>query len=500
MASVVPGRNFPTVWTTTNEGKRFTPDATFSTYTIDSILFAPVPMLGSLQWTDLAGNFISNDQDVPINPTQATTYVVSMTDCGVGSDTITVFVSQFDTVTTYLNPQCPNSFDGFIEATCNGTGPFLFVWKNQAGVIIQTTTSSSGNDSLLNLGPGTYTMIVTDSIGCVKQHSFTLTAATYNANFSYTPIIACKGSPLNFNNTSTGSPTSFNWVFEGGGNSSQENPTHTFNSAGNFDVTFIVFYPGGCSDTSTQTILVHELIKADFDWAPQNICEVDIVQFTDNSTLSPISWTWSFGDGSYGSGAAPTHQYTQGDYTVQMVAIDSLCGIDSITKNLTVYYQPYPDLGLDTSLCVGESLTLNAGYPGTSYIWSTGGTAQSLIITAAAPTVYVVAVNNHGCVGYDTIFVDLKCNVVIPSAFSPNGDGFNDLFRPRGNKVTSYKIKIFNRWGQVIYLNSFAGIDLGWNGKFNGEDCEVGVYIYQIDVTYVNGVHELFDGNVTLLR
>lgn len=500
LASVVPGRNFPTVWTTTNEGKRFTPDATFSTYTIDSILFAPVPMLGSLQWTDLAGNFISNDQDVPINPTQATTYVVSMTDCGVGSDTITVFVSQFDTVTTYLNPQCPNSFDGFIEATCNGTGPFLFVWKNQAGVIIQTTTSSSGNDSLLNLGPGTYTMIVTDSIGCVKQHSFTLTAATYNANFSYTPIIACKGSPLNFNNTSTGSPTSFNWVFEGGGNSSQENPTHTFNSAGNFDVTFIVFYPGGCSDTSTQTILVHELIKADFDWAPQNICEVDIVQFTDNSTLSPISWTWSFGDGSYGSGAAPTHQYTQGDYTVQMVAIDSLCGIDSITKNLTVYYQPYPDLGLDTSLCVGESLTLNAGYPGTSYIWSTGGTAQSLIITAAAPTVYVVAVNNHGCVGYDTIFVDLKCNVVIPSAFSPNDDGFNDLFRPRGNKVTSYKIKIFNRWGQVIYLDSFAGIDLGWNGKFNGEDCEVGVYIYQIDVTYVNGVHELFDGNVTLLR
>ncbi len=501
VAFVVANRNYPTIWTTSNDGRRFTPDAAVTNYTIDSILFAPVPMLGSLQWTDTSGNQLSIDQDLIVSPTVATTYIVNMTDCGSGSDTITVFVSQFDTTVTHFNPQCPNSFDGFIAASCIGTGPFHFTWKNQAGVTLQTTTSISGVDTLFNLGPGTYTMIVTDSIGCLKQHTYTLTAVSYNANFSYLPSTVCKGAPITFNNISTGSPVSYHWFFGGGGNSTLENPTHTFNSAGNFDVTFVVFYPGGCSDTATQTIEVHDIITADFDWSPVNICEVDQVQFNDQSSLVPASWSWTFGDGGSGSGATPTHQFAPGTYNVQVVVNDSYsCGEDSITKNLTVYYQPYPHIGSDTALCVGESLNLDSGYPDAVHLWSNGATTENIIITASVPTPYVVEINNHGCIGYDTVFVDLKCNVVIPSAFTPNGDGFNDLFRPRGNKVTSYTVKLFNRWGQVIYLNSFPGIDQGWDGKFNGEDCEVGVYIYQIDVTYVNGVHELFDGNVTLLR
>ena len=500
LATVADGRNFPIVWATANEGRRFTPDTGFTSYDVDTILFAPVPMLGSIQWAVLGGAVISNDQDVPVTPIQNTTYVVSMIDCGVGTDTITVFVSQFDTTVTYFNPQCPNSFDGFIAASCTGTGPFTFVWKNSAGVTLQTTVSQSGIDSLLNLGTGTYTLIITDSIGCIKQHNYTLTTASYNANYTSSPSIVCKGSLVSFTNTSTGVPQSYQWIFGGGGNSAQQNPTHTFNTAGIYNVKLVVTYPGGCTDTVVKTIIVHELIDGDFDWTPLIICEVDTVNFADHSSLSPITWAWSFGDGSFGSGSNPQHQFSQGDYSVQMIVADSLCGIDTVTKNLTVYYQPYPDLGPDTSLCVGEFLTLNAGYPGNTYLWSNQNTASSISVTAASPTYYVISVNNNGCIGHDTIFVDLKCNVEIPSAFSPNNDGHNDIFRPRGNRVTGYDVKVFNRWGQMIFSNSFTNIDQGWNGKYKGENCEIGVYVYEIDVTYVNGVNELFQGNVTLIR
>ncbi|HAP00343.1 MAG TPA: hypothetical protein DCQ93_00310 [Bacteroidetes bacterium] len=499
-ASVVPNRNYPTIWTTSNDGRRFTPDSSFASYTIDTIPFQPIPMLGNLQWTTMAGAFLGNDQNVIVTPTQTTSYIVNMTDCGVGADTVTVYVSQLDTTTFKYNPACPNSFDGFIGVNCLGSAPFTITWQDQQGNTLQTVTSSTGNDTLFNLGPGTYHLTVTDSIGCVKSHYYTLSAVSYNAQFNYSPLISCKGIPTVYTNTSTGIPVSFSWNFGDGGNSSLQNPTHTFSSSGSYTVQMIATYAGGCTDTATKIIIVHDPINADFNWQPSNICDSDTVQFYDNSSQFPIIWNWTYGDGSFGSGETPTHQFQGGDYTIKLVATDSLCGTDSIEKDLTVYSTPHPNIGPDTGLCYGETIFLDAGYPSFTHSWSNGDQNQITSIEAGEPTYYSVAVNNHGCIGYDSIYIFLECNVAVPSGFSPNGDGHNDIFRPSGNKIKGYSVNIFNRWGQEVFSGDFGGIDYGWDGKYLGEDCDIGVYIYEMKIEYVNNVKEELKGNITLLR
>jgi gliding motility-associated-like protein len=98
--------------------------------------------------------------------------------------------------------------------------------------------------------------------------------------------------------------------------------------------------------------------------------------------------------------------------------------------------------------------------------------------------------------------VKRDCYLTIPNSFSPNGDGRNDYFLPReilSSGVTSFTMNIFNRWGENIFTTS--SIDgRGWDGKYNSIDQPVGVYIYEINVAFINNIKKVFNGNVTLLR
>ena len=86
----------------------------------------------------------------------------------------------------------------------------------------------------------------------------------------------------------------------------------------------------------------------------------------------------------------------------------------------------------------------------------------------------------------------------IPNVFSPNGDGNNDYFLVRGEKIEQIELRVFNRWGNCVF--STEDISGGWDGKYNGQDCPEGVYFYTLMVTYLNGVLEERKGNITLLR
>gem|GEM_PF-3449370 len=88
--------------------------------------------------------------------------------------------------------------------------------------------------------------------------------------------------------------------------------------------------------------------------------------------------------------------------------------------------------------------------------------------------------------------------VKIPNAFSPNGDTFNDCFQLLGADLSQAEMRIFNRWGQEVYFSNELGTC--WNGTFNGEDVDVGVYIYTAAFTYTDGRVDTMRGNVTLVR
>ena len=129
-------------------------------------------------------------------------------------------------------------------------------------------------------------------------------------------------------------------------------------------------------------------------------------------------------------------------------------------------------------------------------------------VTPKESRVYAVIGSNGGrCVARDEIKINLVCNnsnVFIPNTFSPNNDGNNDRFYPRGTGVFGIKsMKIFNRWGQIVFENnSFTPNDAaaGWDGKLKGLELVPDVYVYIMDVVCENSQVFPIKGNVTLLR
>lgn len=141
------------------------------------------------------------------------------------------------------------------------------------------------------------------------------------------------------------------------------------------------------------------------------------------------------------------------------------------------------------------------------YTWMPSGTLNNPnlvnpIATPQAPTMYYVyGVNEDGCRNIDSVYVDIdfSANLFVPTAFTPNGDGKNDLFKV--SNVTFQRLqefKIYNRWGQEIF--STNDIKVGWDGHWRGQPQDMGVYQYIIKVAIPDGTIKTYKGNVTLVR
>jgi gliding motility-associated-like protein len=121
-------------------------------------------------------------------------------------------------------------------------------------------------------------------------------------------------------------------------------------------------------------------------------------------------------------------------------------------------------------------------------------------------TVYTLTVTaEHGCTGSGPITVNVFSPLRIPSAFTPNGDGENDVFyiqgSPLGSRIESFAV--FDRWGkEVFHRNDIASGDpaFGWNGFYNGAPAPKGAYVYQVFIRLADGTRQLFKGTVMLER
>lgn len=125
--------------------------------------------------------------------------------------------------------------------------------------------------------------------------------------------------------------------------------------------------------------------------------------------------------------------------------------------------------------------------------------------------VYTVLINtpDDACDITKTIYVNEvidNCDPIIdiPNAFSPNGDGFNDNLVIVGAAIVGFEIRIYNRWGELVYQSTDVGVinnaGLGWDGKLNNEDQEMGTYVYQLSATGGSGKTIQLQGNITLVR
>ncbi len=167
----------------------------------------------------------------------------------------------------------------------------------------------------------------------------------------------------------------------------------------------------------------------------------------------------------------------QGAYFVKVIAN----GCDTTGKiNVSYATKPIVKLGKDTSLCTGELLLLDAYYPQSTYLWQNGSSLSNFNVMQ--PGTYSVDVSNTCGITSSSIVIvyeNCDCKFYMPSAFTPNNDGTNDIFRPNYKCLFSnYEMKVFNRWGQLIF-NSKNPLN-GWNGTYNNQQQPIGVYAWEL--------------------
>ena len=182
---------------------------------------------------------------------------------------------------------------------------------------------------------------------------------------------------------------------------------------------------------------------------------------------------------------------------------------------VTVHPLPIVNAGADTTIMAGYPIQLNPQYSSDvarvewepSTFLSCSG-CRTPISTPLYSTTYTLFVyTQDGCMSKDVIHIYATCtkeNLFIPNTFSPNSDGSNDLFYPRGRGIQKIRVfKIFNRWGQMVFLkeNFFANdLNAAWNGTKNGSYVTPDVYVYMIDLVCENGNIITLKGDVTLIR
>lgn len=499
-AVIIDGRNYPDVWTAINDAYRFTPSG--NSYTYEAIPYAPVPFAAGVpHWTDVDGNDVGDGFTVTVSPTVTTSYVVTTASCGFAADTVTITVGAIPVAYDSKDLTCQNANNGAIYADpTDNSGPYTFVWTDASNDTIEIYSGLS--DSVNNLPPGNYSVIITNNLGCTASHSFTVGSPVYDAAFSYAPALICDGTPVTFSNLSFGSIQGYSWSFGDGSSSNETSPSHIYPATGDYNVTLVIQLSPACFDTAQQSVSIHPNIVVDASVSSPPYCVGQSIDFTDLSTGNPANWNWSFGDGATSDVQNPSHVYSsEGVYKVYVNIADQFCGSGADSFVLDLYAIPDPKLREDTVLCGGEIQLLTSNADGTSYTWSTGETTPDItyVMPNEDATVWV-KVDNNGCAGYDSVFFKNHCVIVVPTAFSPNEDGKNDIIRPLGSTVNDFDFIIYNRWGEEVFRKNSGDIHEGWNGKLDGDPQPVGVYVYYLTGHFISGETFTLKGNVTLVR
>ncbi len=319
------------------------------------------------------------------------------------------------------------------------------------------------------------------------------------ASFTVSSPPHCVNVPVSFTNSSTGQGLSSEWQFGTAGTTNEQDPDFSFLNEGLFTVLLIATDSIGCADTALADVPINAGVIADFLYTPQNLCTGDTIEFTNVSAGNAIGVNWNFGNGvtDTSSGGLNIAYQNSGAYTVTLIVEDAVCLPDTVTKDIVVSDYPVVNLGPDTSICVDEAFSLNAGNPGFAHYWSTGETTQTIVVKQA-PQIIIALVDNNGCIGKDTVFVEAACPFFIPTAFTPNGDGINDEYKIITDGTANFRLSIYNRWGEMIFTSTDGA--QGWDGTFEGKPEEMGTYIYQLQIIFSNGVSRFRNGNITLIR
>lgn len=255
----------------------------------------------------------------------------------------------------------------------------------------------------------------------------------------------------------------------------------TVNQEGQYHVKVLDSNQCPAADTININVLKKPKISLSLDSVS---CRYVVLSF---NKQNGVQYVWNSGDTS-----ALIQVNQKGLYVLS--ASNQFCSnADSTLVNLLP--KPMVNLGADTLIC--NPMVLNTNEIG-KYQWSDGSSNASL--TVNKPGVYWLKVSRNNCFAIDSISL-IPCKELsyfIPTAFSPNGDLSNDVFKVYGKNIKEIKLEIFNRWGEQLLNVSDA--DPEWNGVYLNQTCQEGIYLYKIELKSYNGQILYLNGLFTLLR
>lgn len=321
-----------------------------------------------------------------------------------------------------------------------------------------------------------------------------------------------------FTNNSTvigGSSMTYLWQFSDGSAQTVTDAVKSFSSAGVHTVRLITTTGTGCADTSVpRTVRIMPNGKANFTW--DSICINRPMQYLNlsNENGSPlVNYSWSLRDGNPDVliKDPPSVTYsTPGtlDVVLRLTALGCEAYPDTIVKKVQVNK---PDPGIRyKNLTVPQGAKKFIGARdtvGNSYLWQPQIQLSNYLIrvaefTATDDVLYTITITDpHTCITVDTLqmLVLKKPGYYLPSAFTPNGDGLNDIVRPYLIGMKSLKsFSIFNRWGSLIFYSTKEGE--GWDGKSKGVTQDPGVYVWMLEFYTTDNKLITEKGTITLIR
>lgn len=323
---------------------------------------------------------------------------------------------------------------------------------------------------------------------------------------------------FNFTNSSSVSDNSnmtHNWKFSDGTTTQTVNAIKTFSQVGTYTAELVSTTQWGCKDSTSLEVYVMPNGIPDFTW--DSICLDRPVQFVNlsNENGSPAAnYTWTFNDGGTGSNVKdppPVTYTTTGVKDVILVITTLGCESDpkSITKQVKVNNSN--DAVRYRTITVPEGSTRHIHVRdsvGKNYLWKpqvqlTSYTTQYTEFIANGNDVeYLIEITDlNTCVTTDTFLVQIlkQPGFYLPTAFTPNGDGLNDVARPYLVGMQSLKsFSIYNRWGNLLFHSTTYGE--GWDGKFRGVDQDPGVYVWILEFINKEGIRQTEKGLITIIR
>jgi gliding motility-associated-like protein len=351
-------------------------------------------------------------------------------------------------------------------------GSTAYAWQDGSALPVFTVNQA-----------GQYWVDVTSSSGCRKRDTI---------NVTYTVLPVELGNDTTLCNTSNlllnvASASGDSYVWQDG----TTNTNYTISLPGKY---WVDVKKNGCLKTDTVNVGYA---------APPNVTLGNDTTVCNNSTLllnatvaGTIQYKWQ--DGS----AANTYTVSQpGQYWVHVS--NNGC-IRSDTIQVAYAGLPVVELGNDTALCEGKTVLLNASVnvPAT-WLWNDGAVGATYNVVRSGK--YLVAVTAMCGVVADSVLVNFEkcnCQVKLPNAFTPDGNGRNDHFKAiteAGCRFTEYHLTIFNRWGERVFDSNNPAI--GWNGTYKQERATIGGYPYILRYrTPASDITEKRTGIVMLLR